>query len=167
MPGWFDISGGHTSSPGTFTLIRQHGDGRLIASIIDRFGIHSVAGSSSRGAVEGAKKLVEKLVEGFDIAITPDGPRGPAQKLKRGVIKIAQISGATIFPVSVAARRAKCFKSWDRMMLPLPFSKIVAACGPGITVPADADAADIENLANDLEKSLNHVTNLVDGWAAE
>lgn len=112
-------------------LISQHGDGRIIARAVSTMGIHSVDGSSTRGGLRAFLKLKGSLKKGNWIVITPDGPRGPRQKLKEGVAKLAaQESRTKILPVRVWCSRAYECKSWDRMKIPYPFSTVVLDAGP-------------------------------------
>ena len=101
-------------------LVSQSGDGELIARTVARLGIDSSRGSSSRGGIAGMRSLLRKAAEGWDIAFTPDGPRGPASEVQPGVILAAASTGLPIVPVAVAASRAKRLRSWDRFLMPLP-----------------------------------------------
>jgi lysophospholipid acyltransferase (LPLAT)-like uncharacterized protein len=115
-----------------YTLISAHQDGRIIANAIDLFGLHSVKGSSSRRGGQALLELVRKLKEGHDVAFTPDGPRGPAQVAKSGAIEASRLSGVPILPIGCAAKRAWFAKSWDRMVIPTPFSEIACVIGEPI-----------------------------------
>lgn len=112
-----------------YVLISAHRDGRMIARAISYYGFDSVAGSSSRGGREGAKKLHDLISGGDHIALTPDGPKGPIFQAKAGIIKLARTTGATIYPLAYNAERKWEFKSWDRMILPKPFSRAVLVIG--------------------------------------
>jgi lysophospholipid acyltransferase (LPLAT)-like uncharacterized protein len=105
-------------------LISAHRDGRLIAEAIKSFGLDSIAGSSSKNARSASKAMVEELLAGHMVGITPDGPKGPRHEAKDGIFKIAEIAQVEIIPVSLAASRCWRFRSWDKMLLPKPFSKI-------------------------------------------
>lgn len=120
-----------------YVLISPHKDGRLIANIVENFGIKSIAGSSSRRSVEASRVLVKLLNDGKSIVITPDGPRGPNQKAKDGIINIANITNVPIVPMSFACDRAKIFSSWDKMILPLPFAKGVIYIGKPLNNPTN------------------------------
>ena len=145
-------------------LISRHDDGRIIANAIRWIGIDSVAGSSSRGANRAALALVRQLEAGDHVAITPDGPKGPACKAKAGIIKIAQMTGAPIYPVAYSAERVWRFGSWDRMILPKPFSRAVWMVGKPITVPAEARDAELAGYLHVLEEGLQEVTKTVDSF---
>lgn len=145
-------------------LISQHADGRIIASAVERLGIRTVAGSSSRGGKEAAQDLIARLQEGDHVAITPDGPRGPACQCKPGAIKIAKITGAPIYPAAYGTRRRWRFGSWDGMILPKPFSPGVFYVGEPVYVPADASEERLEELRKLLDQRLNEATAYVDNF---
>lgn len=119
---------------GISVLVSQSRDGELIARTVARLGIDSSRGSSSRGGVAGMRTILRKGEEGYDLAFTPDGPRGPAGEVQPGVILAAAATGFPIQPVAVAATRAKRLRSWDRFLVPLPFSTVHFAYGEPLTV---------------------------------
>jgi lysophospholipid acyltransferase (LPLAT)-like uncharacterized protein len=103
-------------------LISSHGDGELIANAMKRFGFHPVRGSSSKGGAEAMIELVRLGRKNSDMAITTDGPRGPAEVVKLGAAHLARLTGRPILPLSFASSRFRRFDSWDRFLLPYPFS---------------------------------------------
>ena len=139
-------------------LISRHGDGRIIAAVMHALGIGSVAGSSSRGAVEASRELLLRIKAGDHISITPDGPRGPALLAKPGAIKIAAASGAPIIPLALGADRVWTFKSWDRMFLPKPFARVRVGWGTPILVPEDFNHEPIEVWTARLTAAINEAT---------
>lgn len=112
-------------APGLTALISQHNDGRMVAEAMRFLGVDSVAGSSSRGGLRAIHQLIKTLKTNSHIAITPDGPKGPAQKLKNGAILVAQRSGTLMHPAAFAAEKYWQFSSWDKMIFPKPFSRAV------------------------------------------
>lgn len=157
----------HTCKVGSFSrpavaLVSRHHDGRILANGLAWLGVDSVAGSSSHGGREAMYELTKKLEAGCHIGISPDGPRGPFQKLKAGAVSVAQRTGAPIYPVAYSAQRRWTFKSWDKMILPKPFSKAVLMMGDAITVPAQLDEAEFERKMLEVENSLNEVTRRAD-----
>jgi hypothetical protein len=110
-------------------LISGHGDGELIANVMKGFGFHRVRGSSSKGGAAAIRELVQLVRKNSDLAITPDGPRGPAEVVKQGVAHVARTTGRPILPLSFASSRSKRFNSWDRFLLPYPFSRGVFVWG--------------------------------------
>lgn len=143
-------------------LISHHQDGRLIADVLDRFGIGTIAGSSSKGGKSAVLRMIRMLRHGEYIGITPDGPRGPRMRAGLGVIRTAQRTGVPIVPVSFAASRRRVFGSWDRFVLALPFARGVIGIGEFIEVPPDADAETLERLRRRLEDDLNNLTGELD-----
>jgi lysophospholipid acyltransferase (LPLAT)-like uncharacterized protein len=103
-------------------LISSHGDGELIANAMKGFGFGLVRGSSSKRGAEAIRELVRLVRKNSDLAITPDGPRGPAEVVKQGVAQVALMTGRPILPLAFASTRSKRFNSWDRFLLPYPFS---------------------------------------------
>lgn len=132
-------------------LISQHKDGELIARTMGHFGIGSSRGSSTRGGAAGFRDLLRRVREGYDLGITPDGPRGPASVVKPGAIQLAALSGLPLVPVALGASRAKYLKSWDRFVIPLPFASVALVYGEPYRVPRDAE---IEPAARELEHRL-------------
>lgn len=126
---------------GIVALASEHGDGEIIARILERLGFAPPArGSSSRGGVRGLMTMVAALREGRSVAFTPDGPRGPARVPQPGVFAASHRSGAPILPVSMHADRAWRLRSWDRYAVPKPFSRVRVAFGEPLTPRFEGDA---------------------------
>jgi lysophospholipid acyltransferase (LPLAT)-like uncharacterized protein len=123
-------------------LVSQSKDGELIARTVARLGIDSSRGSSSRGGIAGMRSLLRKAADGWDIAFTPDGPRGPLREVQPGVILAAAATGLPILPVAVAATRAKLLRSWDRFVVPLPFSTVHFVYGEPLVVERRGDTVE-------------------------
>ncbi|WP_200762696.1 lysophospholipid acyltransferase family protein [Nitrosophilus alvini] len=105
-------------------MISEHFDGEIIAGIIRYFGFESIRGSSTRGSVKVLLKAIKKMREGYDIAITPDGPKGPRHSVADGIIAISKKADAYIVPFRYKASSYWQLKSWDRFIIPKPFSKL-------------------------------------------
>jgi lysophospholipid acyltransferase (LPLAT)-like uncharacterized protein len=105
-------------------LISASRDGDLLADVVQRFGYDVIRGSSSRLGASAIRQLTEVLASGGDVMITPDGPRGPAYELGPGIIFLAQKSGATVLPMNLEYSRCWRLGSWDRFIVPQPFSKV-------------------------------------------
>jgi lysophospholipid acyltransferase (LPLAT)-like uncharacterized protein len=133
-------------------LVSQSGDGELIARTVAKLGIDSTRGSSSRGGIAGMRSLLRKAGEGWDIAFTPDGPRGPASEVQPGVILAAASTGLPIVPVAVAASREKRLNSWDRFLIPLPLSTVHFVYGEPLAV---ARRGDLGEAAAELKRRLD------------
>ena len=123
-------------------LISEHRDGQLISRIasLGSLGqIRTVTGSSSRGSTKAIRELLRYARAGHTLFITPDGPRGPNMRAQRGVIALARLTGLPILPASVSAKWRTQLNSWDRMMIPRPFSRAAVRWGEPIFVGRDAD----------------------------
>ena len=126
-------------------LISEHRDGEIIARIAAALGHRTVRGSTTRGAGRALLSLVRQVEAGRDIAVTPDGPRGPAKSFAAGALIVAQRTGAAIIPATVVAKSAWRLKSWDSFMIPRPFARVIISYGPASRVKVgDARAASSE-----------------------
>jgi hypothetical protein len=105
-------------------LASQSKDGEIISAIIRRFGIRPIRGSSSRRGAAALVEMKRAIEDGYIMAITPDGPRGPRYHVHGGLIKLAQIAGGTIMPIHASYSRYWQLKSWDGFMIPKPFARI-------------------------------------------
>ncbi|HWM93024.1 MAG TPA: lysophospholipid acyltransferase family protein [Thermoanaerobaculia bacterium] len=148
---------------GISVLVSQSRDGELIARTVARLGIDSSRGSSSRGGVAGMRTLLRKGQEGYDLAFTPDGPRGPASEVQPGVILAAAATGFPIQPVAVAATRAKRLNSWDRFLIPLPLSTVHFVYGEPLAVERRGDPA---TAAAELKRRLDGAEDDAERWAS-
>ncbi len=115
-------------------LVSQHRDGRFIGAVIARFRMDVVLGSSSRGGAASLRGLVRLLGSGDLVAVTPDGPRGPARKAAPGIAHLAALSGAPVVACAAQTSRRQILSSWDRMVIPRPFGRAVMVCRPPIAV---------------------------------
>lgn len=137
-------------------LISASRDGEYVSTIIRFFGINVVRGSSSRGGVKAFLEMLEVLRQpDHNIVLTVDGPRGPMYEPHHGIIGLAQKSGVPIVAVSLNARHRWTLKSWDRMQIPWPFSKVRFVFGKPFAVAEDAD---IEVALAQLKKDLMEIT---------
>jgi lysophospholipid acyltransferase (LPLAT)-like uncharacterized protein len=115
-------------------LISRHRDGQHLANLGERWGYRSVRGSTNRGGEVGLLGVVRALQGGAEVAITPDGPRGPAERVQPGAIAAAQHSGAALLPLGAQPSSAWWLGSWDRMCIPKPFARLEIVYGPPIEV---------------------------------
>jgi hypothetical protein len=122
---------------GVAVLISTHADGEIIARICEALGYRTIRGSTSRGGARALVELGRALDEGIEIAITPDGPRGPAQTVAPGVVYVAQRAKVPIVPVTVSASRAWRLNTWDRFLIPKPFARITIRYGGPHMVAAE------------------------------
>ena len=142
-------------------LISRHADGEINAIAAERLGIGTVRGSGDhgrrfqvKGGVSGFKGMLDSLAEGSNMALTADVPK-VSRVAGLGIIKLAQISGRPIFPVSLTTSRRIVLDNWDRSEINLPFSRGAIVVGDPIRVSADADAQMLEQRRGELEKALN------------
>jgi len=151
---------------GITVLISQHRDGELVARTMEGLGIDSVRGSSTRGWFGGVKGLLKAARSGRDLAITPDGPKGPKFIAQPGIVLIARVTGLPIIPMTFSAVKKKTFRSWDAFMLPCPFSRGVFICGDPITVDREASDAELEEKRQQVEQVLKELTGRADTYFA-
>ena len=139
---------------GVPVVISEHRDGEIIAQIVEHFGFRTIRGSSTRGAARALLAIVRELESGAEVAVTPDGPRGPARRFAGGALVAAQRVGVPIVGVAVTASSAWRLNSWDRFMIPKPFSRVhIAYTAP--TCVAASSARDAEAEAGRFESLLN------------
>ena len=112
-------------------LISIHRDGEIIANVMKCFGFHLVRGSSKKGGTAALREMLALLKQDKDLGITPDGPKGPAETLKLGTAQVGKLSGKAVIPVTFSANPCFRAKSWDRFMIPYPFSRgVLYAAAP-------------------------------------
>jgi hypothetical protein len=147
---------------GFFALVSRSEDGAMIADLVRRFGFVTVRGSSSRGGAEGLRSLARAIRESHSVVVVPDGPRGPREILKAGVVVLARLTGAPVIPLALAASSEWRVRSWDEFRIPKPFSRCVVRFGEPIRVPRDAVGAGEETARKEIEAALTAVTWQVD-----
>jgi lysophospholipid acyltransferase (LPLAT)-like uncharacterized protein len=135
-------------------LISASKDGALLSAVLRKFGVLAVRGSSSRRGPQALLELTSQAERGHDVAITPDGPRGPRYVVQEGVISLAQVTGLSIVPVTWNTSWKICVKSWDRFQIPLPFARCEMVLNQPIMVPRGASEGEREELRTELERSL-------------
>ena len=130
---------------GIVTMASRSKDGEIIALWLERNGYRVARGSSSRAGGTALRAMVREMRRGRDAALTVDGPRGPARTVQPGVVALARLTGGWILPISFSSSRPKFLASWDRYLLPLPFSRNVVAYGEPFPIPlelSDEEATD-------------------------
>lgn len=137
-------------------MVSKSFDGEWISRVVKHLGYRVFRGSASR---DGAPALLEMLksTNPGDLALTVDGPRGPAEKAKPGIFSLASKSGLPVVPISCRASRAWRLKSWDRFIIPKPLSSVTVLYGRHISVPSDLDHDAIEKITSDLESGLKTI----------
>jgi len=146
-------------------LISQHRDGEYISQITQRFGLHVVRGSTTRGGYEALMEL-EQAARANHILISPDGPRGPRRQMRMGAILLASRTGLPIVPVGFGFANAWRARSWDRFAIPKPWSVVTMVLGFPINVSSSAAGEDLEVWRRLAESSLLQCTEEAERWAA-
>ncbi|HAX61308.1 MAG TPA: hypothetical protein DCX95_01935 [Elusimicrobia bacterium] len=144
-------------------LVSQSKDGEYIAGITTKFGTGQVRGSSSRGGIKALVGIIKKAKDGFSVAFTPDGPRGPVREVQPGVILAAQKTGLPIIPLASSEKRKYVIRNWDEFHIPYPFNKIAICHGAPIYVN---ETDDIEIKSQELKKAIDLTTQEADKLVA-
>jgi lysophospholipid acyltransferase (LPLAT)-like uncharacterized protein len=152
---------------GVVVLVSRHRDGELITRILERFGFGTARGSSTRGGEAAVLGLRAAAQAGRCIAITPDGPRGPAERAKDGVAFLAAQLGVRVVPVASAARDAWVLRSWDRFRIPRPFARVCVEFGEPLAVARDGGTGGLEGPRARIEAALGALTAEVAARAGE
>ena len=139
-------------------MVSASKDGGMLARVLEHYSVQPVRGSTSRRGRQALLELVTWAGRGYDLAITPDGPRGPCYTVQEGVIALAQLTGRPILPVSYQLTWKISLKSWDRFQIPLPFSKCVMHLTAPIYVPRDLSEEERENIRQQVEARLRSLT---------
>src|SRR6202045_334233 len=140
-------------------------DGQWTRKVIEWLGFGTAQGSSSRGGLRGLQVMAQRIAEGYDCAFTIDGPRGPRYVAKVGPVLLARMTGAPIMVFHIGVDRGKTIeKTWDHFLLPGLFARAVLIGGNPIYVPQDADAAMIETKHQEMQKELERVRDIAEGW---
>jgi hypothetical protein len=143
---------------GAAVLISRHRDGEIVARLVERLGYRAARGSSTRGGEAGTLEMLSLAAGGRLLAVTPDGPRGPARHAKPGVVLLASWTGLPVVPAASASSSTRVLRSWDHFRLPLPFARVVVAYGDPISVPRDLPETAVETWRQRIEAGLESVT---------
>lgn len=143
---------------GIVGLVSEHADGEYLARVLDGYGFGTVRGSSTRGATKGLKGLIREARSGRDLALAPDGPRGPAGVFKPGALAVARATGHLVIPLAAAVSAGWRLGSWDAFQVPRPFSRVCIEYGRPRAVSRELDRPGIEALARELEDELEALT---------
>lgn len=160
---WHDMIVLHTFAAPHYdlaALVSRHRDGGYLADAMNALGVRPVRGSSSKGGAEAVKEIVAEL-DGWHVAITPDGPRGPRRKVKPGILWLAARTGRPIVPtVGVCSNAWRIRGSWTDLTIPKPFSRVLMLGGPFLHVPADLDRDALPRYAEALETEMARLESL-------
>jgi len=147
---------------GIVVLVSEHGDGEYIARVIERSGFGTVRGSSTRGGTRALRELVRAARAGRDLAITPDGPRGPSRVFKPGALVAAQLTGLPVIPLAVGSSAGWRLKSWDGFLIPRPLSTVRIGYLEPRFVPRDASRHELERIASEIGRDLDSLSDRLD-----
>jgi lysophospholipid acyltransferase (LPLAT)-like uncharacterized protein len=147
-------------------LASRSRDGELLTRFVTRFGLEAVRGSSGRGGAEALRLLARSLREGRDAVVVPDGPRGPRETVKPGLVALARITGAPIVPMAVGASAEWRLASWDEFRIPRPFARCVVRFGDPIRVPDRGGRGAQEAVRKEVEAALRTLSWQVDEEAS-
>ena len=138
-------------------MVSQSKDGEILAQYTSAMGAMTARGSSSRGGKEALEQMRHHLTSGGKACATVlDGPRGPAYVAKKGMIVLSKLTGAPLIPIIWSANRTITLRnSWDRTVLPLPWSRVYVAFGEPVLIPTDSNSKDIERYRRLVEERLN------------
>ncbi len=139
-------------------LVSASRDGGMLARVLELFAVVPVRGSSSRRGPQALRELVSAADKGCDLAITPDGPRGPCYVVQEGIISLAALTGMTIVPASFHLSCKWRLKTWDRFQVPLPFARCEVQLGQPLRIPREATDAEREQLRLELETRMKAIT---------
>ncbi|MBQ7393620.1 MAG: lysophospholipid acyltransferase family protein [Lentisphaeria bacterium] len=142
----------------TKAVVSASRDGQYVTDLISFFGLSSLRGSSSKKGAAALRGALEAIHEGWNVAFTPDGPRGPRYEMKPGPVIVASMTGAKIIPMSVNASRYWEVGSWDKFQIPKPFSTLELVLGDAVSVPPDLDAEGLERERLRIQELLRSVT---------
>ena len=148
----------HNNTQGLVVLVSASTDGGLLSAIFEKFGVQPVRGSSSRRGPQSLRELTTWARRGYDLGITPDGPRGPRYSIQDGVMSLAQLTGLPIIPISYRLGWKIRLKSWDQFQIPLPFSRCEMIYEKPIRVPREVSADQRELLRQELEQKLREIS---------
>ncbi|MBK8793577.1 MAG: lysophospholipid acyltransferase family protein [Holophaga sp.] len=136
---------------GVAILSSDSKDGERSAATWRWYGIHAVRGTTGHSGAQALVKMIQIVKQGWDLGITVDGPRGPRQQAKPGVLAVSRKTGAWLVPVCVAYSRAWQLNTWDQMLVPKPFSKVIVHYGNPFKITDAHDEAALEIQLNELE----------------
>ena len=139
-------------------------DAEYTGRVIKRFGYGTARGSATRGGGRALAEMAQCLDNGLEVGFTIDGPRGPAYVAKPGAVTLARHTGQAILPFHIAASRYIQFPTWDRMQVPLPFTRAISVIGQPIYVPREATSEDVAVLQAELQSALDGLRNEAEAW---
>jgi len=158
MRGYWDFAHSNSRTPGMAAMVSASKDGGFLTAILECFRVQPVRGSSSRRGAQALLELTTWAERGYDLALTPDGPRGPCYVIQEGAMSLSQITGLPILPVAINVDWKIRLKSWDRFQIPLPFSRCELIIEKPVRVPREATDAEREACRRGIEETMRAMT---------
>ena len=150
---------------GIVVMTSQSFDGEYIARFIQRFGYGAIRGSATRGGARALIEMIKSMRNGHAMSLTLDGPRGPRYNAKPGAVLLAKKTGHPLIPFVVQPKKFFTLNSWDKMQIPIPFSRALAAIGEPIYVDQDADEETVAAKLEEVQRSLDDLVKQCDEWS--
>ena len=158
LSAYFGYARPRINTRGLAAMVSASRDGAFLSAVLEAFKVQPVRGSSSRRGRQALLEMTRWAERGYDLAITPDGPRGPRYIVQPGIISLAQVTGLPILPFSYHLSWKLQIRSWDRFQFPLPFGTCELRARQPIHVPREAGDAEREQLRNELEQRMMSIT---------
>lgn len=150
LVGWYLFKDSKAAS-----LVSKSKDGNVLTRLLEKWQYKVIRGSSSKGGKESLVELTDMLKTGYKVIVTPDGPRGPREKIKNGVLKLSYDTGKPIIPVKISYNKKFILtKSWDKFEIPYPFSKCEAQFGKKFYYPEYKHDTELDNFKEEISKYL-------------
>ncbi len=145
-------------------LISPSVDGEIITRIATFYGFGAIRGSSFKQARKAFMALKKSILDGFSVGLVADGSRGPSEVFQPGSLMLSKLTGSAVIPLTVSYSSFWTLKTWDRTMIPKPFSDVVVIYGKPVTCPKNADSDDLERLRATLGENLSRITGEADSF---
>ena len=158
IPSYYAYLKTRNSSAGLAAMVSASRDGGFLTAILECFKVQPVRGSSSRRGSQALLELTTWAEKGYDLAITPDGPRGPRYVIQQGIMSLAQLTGLPVIPCSFQVNWKLQLKTWDRFQIPLPFARCDFVVEKPLRIPREASDEERENLRQQLERTLRRIS---------
>ena len=155
---YFGYARSRNNTRGLAAMVSASRDGGFLTAVLEGFKVQPVRGSTSRRGRQALLEMTRWAERGYDLAITPDGPRGPRYKVQPGIISLAQVTGLPIVPFSSRLNWKIQIRSWDRFQVPIPFASCELRAAKPISIPRDAGDEERERLRVQLEESMAAMT---------
>jgi hypothetical protein len=149
---------------GIMPLVSPSEDGEIIAQIIARWGYKALRGSSSHSIIKAWNEMKKELEKGGELIIVPDGPRGPGREMKPGAVKLAKETGAYLVPFTFSSYKRKNLKSWDKLLIPKPFTRFVAIYGNPISVESNLNDQELGIKLREVEEYMIELDHKADNF---